>query len=97
MQFKAGGCPSGLYTDYKNILFADSVDSVIFHFYDTHYKQSTLYMKTPLPLHCLQFEHTASCTTQVQTAIRWSRSPNNEAIAPTTWTVKTLKMGSNPL
>lgn len=69
--------------------------SIILHFYDTRYKQSTLYMKT-LPPHCLQFEHTASCTMQVQIAIRWEPSPNKEAIAPTTWKVKTLKMGSHP-
>lgn len=74
--------------------FADSVVGVIFHIYDTRYKQSTLYIKTLLPPHCLPLEHTASCTMKVKIAIR--RSQSLEAIPPTMLKVNVLKMGSNP-
>lgn len=67
---------------------------VISHIYYTRYKQSTLYMKTLLPPHCLPLEHTASCTMKVKIAIR--RSQSLEAIPPTMLKVNVLKMGSNP-
>lgn len=94
------GCPSGLYTDYKNRLFVYTVALLIALVFTTFMAYVISSLHCIRKLHCLN----SACTFNVhlfeRCKYRWQfvgQSPTNETIAPTQWKVKTLKMEWNLL